>query len=70
MAVKEFKITLSKTVQVQQYEPLTVTLTETHEFDVNDSDSQPSGKWKVQATDKLTAVLVKAVDRALDRYRE
>jgi len=67
MAVKEFKITVSKTVQVQQYEPLTITLTETHEL--QDSDDA-SSKWKVQATDKLTAVLERAMEKGLDRYRE
>ncbi len=64
--MSKITITISRTVQVQQYEPLTITLTEEVESKLTGTELD---KFKLRKTQSLGKVLARAMERELDRYR-
>lgn len=64
--MSKITITISRTVQVQQYEPLTITLTEEVESKLTGIELD---KFKLRKTRDLGKVIARAMETELDRYR-
>lgn len=67
--MSKITISISRTVQVQQYEPLTISLQREVEIpeDLSGKDQQ---KFELQETRSLGKVLEVAMEKELDRYRQ
>lgn len=61
----KFTITLSKTLQVAQYEPVSATISEEHEFN---GDPQDLPKAQVRAAHNIGIVLQEFIETEHDRY--
>jgi len=63
---EELIVTISRTVQIRQYEPVTVTVTEKHKLG---EDEEPK-KVRLQVYNQVATDLARFMDRELKRYSE
>lgn len=63
---EELTITLSRTVQVRQYEPVTVTITERHKL----QEGENIANVRLEVYNQIAPSLARFMDKELARYSE
>jgi hypothetical protein len=63
---EELTVTLSRTVQVRQYEPVTVTVTERHVL----GEDEATAETRLQVYNQVASDLARFMDKELKRYQE
>lgn len=68
MVPKSLVVKVSRTIQTEQYHPLTLESVETYEIE-EDTSPEEYAKQKAQAFSRAASRMYKMIEREADRYR-